>query len=457
MSAPPKIDLPPGGERLDVSRVAPVRTVALVTGGVGLVASAILFFSPLAEKFIYSWLFGFYYFFSLALGGLFWMLLHNATNSGWGIGVRRVFENLACMVPFMFLLAIPIFIPHLRDALYEWAREQTAIELAMHEGTGEVKAAAGASVEEDHGAHGLRHAIHEAARKDGHKHLLYHKYLYLNKPFFYCRLIGYFIIFGLMALWMRSMSVRQDEDGDAKWTLRSRRAACGFLPVFAVGSSFAAFDFLMGLDYAWYSTMWGVYIFAGCALNGMAVSILLTMFLKKLGYLKLVNDEHFHIMGKLMFAFVIFWAYVTFSQYFLIWYANITEETKYYISRNTEGWHVGSSALMWVHFVIPFLFLLPAWVKRSVKHVAIASGWILVAHALDYYIIVLPERFISLATNADMMRAASPSYKWGFLLDIVAFLTVGGLVIWYFLGMISKKRLYPCRDPRIGESINLAN
>jgi hypothetical protein len=189
----------------------------------------------------------------------------------------------------------------------------------------------------------------------------------------------------------------------------------------------------------------------------MSVSILLTLFLKRLGYLKLVTDEHLHTMGKLMFAFVIFWAYVTFSQYFLIWYANIPEETIYFITRNTEGWHLGSSALMWVHFVIPFLFLLPAAVKKSTKYVAIACCWNLVAHALDYYIIIAPERFISLASNQEMLDAASPSYSGAFLLDILAFVTVGGLVIWFFLGMLPKRRLYPCRDPRLHESVNLVN
>lgn len=458
MSAHSSIELPPDGERLDASKVAPIRRVAFAIGFIGLIASGILFFSPLGEKFAYSWLFGFYYFFSLSLGGMFWMLLHNATNSGWGIAVRRVFENMACVVPFMLLLVIPILIPHLRDALYEWTAEQTAIEEAMHADDGEVQAAAGESMGEGHGhEHDLRHAIHVAAKEDPHKHLLYHKYPYLNKPFFYWRAIGYFVILGLIALWMRSLSVRQDEDGDHKWTLRSRRAACGFLPIFAVGASFAAIDFLKCLDYTWFSTMWGVYIFAGCALNSMAVAILLTIFLKKLGYLKLVNDEHFHIMGKLMFAFVIFWAYVTFSQYFLIWYANIPEETRYFLTRNTEGWHVGSSALMWVHFVIPFLFLLPAWVKKSTKYVAIACVWNLVAHILDYYLIIIPERFVSLASNEEMMAASSPSYSGMFLLDILAFVTVGGLVIWYFLGMLPKRRLYPCGDPRLHESVNLAN
>ena len=271
MSAHSHIDLPPDGERLDASKVASIRKVALAVGFIGLIASVILFFSPLAEKFIYSWLFGFYYFFSLSLGGLFWMLLHNATNSGWGIAVRRIFENLACVVPFMLLLVIPILVPGLRDSLYEWTAEQTAIEAQMHAAADQVEAAAGGEVMSEHADHDLRHAIHVEAGKDPHLHLLYHKYGYLNKTFFYFRAFGYFIILGFIAWWMRSMSTRQDEDGNHKWTYRMRRAACGFLPVFAVGASFASIDFLKALDYKWFSTMWGVYVFAGCALNGMQI------------------------------------------------------------------------------------------------------------------------------------------------------------------------------------------
>ena len=112
---------------------------------------------------------------------------------------------------------------------------------------------------------------------------------------------------------------------------------------------------------------------------------------------------------------------------------------------------------MWVHFVIPFLFLLPAWIKKSTKYVAIACVWNLCAHVLDYYLIVIPERFISLSTDAEMLAATSPSYPFAFLLDILAFVTVGGLVVWYFLSMLPKRSLYPCRDPRLHETINLAN
>src|SRR5690606_33637745 len=118
-------------EYFDASKLAFPRFLLLAVGGIGLVASIILFFTPLGPKFAYSWLFAFYFFFSLALGGLFWTLLHNATNSGWGIAVRRVFENLACMVPVMFLFAIPMLFPGVRDSLWEWSKDLTRIEASL--------------------------------------------------------------------------------------------------------------------------------------------------------------------------------------------------------------------------------------------------------------------------------------------------------------------------------------
>ena len=210
-----KEDLPVDGERFDASKVARIRFLLLAVGGIGLVASAILFFSPLSAKIAYSWLFGFFYFFSLAVGGLFWTLLHNATNSGWGIAVRRVFENLACVIPFLALFAIPLLIPGIRDSLYEWTAEITAIEAKMHSDDGVVDAAAGGAGED----HSIRHAIHVEAKTDPHKHLLWIKYPYLNKPFFYIRAFAYFIILGGIAWWLRKISARQDEDGNEKWTL----------------------------------------------------------------------------------------------------------------------------------------------------------------------------------------------------------------------------------------------
>ena len=304
-------DLPADGERVDVSKFSKIISVAGAVGLITLVCSlAIILFGgdgELRKSFSYSWLFACYFFFTIASGGLFWVLLHNVSNSGWGVAIRRVMEHLSSMLPFVFVLFIPILIlQDPREALYEWMKLLTEAD---------------------------------EQNKDP-EYLLKNKAPYLTLGFFLFRFFAYGVALSGMAWLMRKWSVGQDTTGDIRPTFWARRASAGFVPLFAICATFMAFDLLMGLDWVWFSTMWGVYIFAGSALSSMAVIILTVTFLRGKGYMnKVVSLEHYHIMGKFMFAFTVFWAYISFSQFFLYWYANITEETKFYILRNTEGWH----------------------------------------------------------------------------------------------------------------------
>jgi hypothetical protein len=221
----------------------------------------------------------------------------------------------------------------------------------------------------------------------------------------------------------------------------------------------------MGLDYKWFSTMWGVYLFAGSALNSMAVIILVCAWLKSQGHLKHVTTgEHFHIMGKLLFAFTTFWAYITFSQFFLIWYAGITEETSYFLIRNTGNWNVANIVLVFGHFVVPFVVLLQAWLKKNPKALSIVAAYTLCMHVLDHYIITIPERGVSLGgTHMSKGEAFSglgpitPTIDGAFWGDILAFVTIGAAFVFFLLRAISQHSLYPNRDPRILESANLSN
>ncbi|HUF61305.1 MAG TPA: hypothetical protein VMN36_04465 [Verrucomicrobiales bacterium] len=444
MSAPHSATLfSPDGEWVDPAKIAGIRRILAGLGAVGLVLSAVLFLlSATSAKFAYSWLYAFFFFFSLSLGGLFWVLLHNASNSGWGIVVRRVWENLACLIPFLFVLVLPLLVPSVRDNLWEWAREQTEVARLFPD-----------TVEKG----GVSAAIREAAAQDPHKHLLLHKYAFLNKTFFVIRLILYFAFFGGAALWLRRQSLRQDGDGALRWTFRARRGSCGLLPFFAVAATFAAVDLAKTLNYTWFSTMWGVYIFAGSALGAMAVTILLVSFLRKLGNLSFIGSEHYHMMGKLTFTFTVFWGYIAFCQYFLIWYANMTEETQYFLIRNTEGWNDYSTFLWIARFVIPFLLLLPAWVKRTPKYLTAAALWVLFAHALNVYHIIMPERGVSLLPAGAAATAPFPFEIWALLLDLVAFVTVGACSAFVLLTAFVRHRIYPARDPRLLESVALTN
>ena len=415
-------DLPLEGERVDVSKFSKVIKVAGLIGAITLAISLIILFlgsGELRESFSYSWLFACYYFFTIAVGGLFWVLLHHVSNSGWGIAVRRVMEHLANMLPFSFVFFIPILIlQEPREALYEW------MEL-------------------------LR--VAEANGQEP-EYLLKNKAPYLTMGFFFFRFFAYAVSLSGIAWLMRHWSLSQDRTGDIKYTFLARRFSAGFVPVFAICATFMAFDLLMGLDWTWFSTMWGVYIFAGSALSSMAVIILTVTFLRSKGSLnKVVSIEHYHIMGKLMFAFTVFWAYISFSQFFLYWYAKITEETKFYILRNTEGWHYVSIFLVFGHFIIPFIFLLRQQAKKDMRQICAASCWVLLVHLIDIYWIIMPERGPSITGGEKLM------IPYGILIDALAFIAVGSCMVWIFLRSIGKYSIYPPRDPRLHESTRLVN
>ena len=264
------------------------------------------------------------------------------------------------------------------------------------------------------------------------------------------------------------MSVKQDTDDNAgcRRLIWARRYSTVMMPIFAISATFLAFDFIMALDFTWFSTMWGVYFFAGCAINSMAVLILTLTWLRSKGYLKVVtSEEHYHLMGKLMHAFVIFWAYVTFSQFMLIWYAGIPEETRYFILRNTGPWNIPSIALVICHFAIPFTVLLPHYVKKKTVLIVPVCLYLLTVHILDVYHMIIPERGPSLTAmkrygygdvkgNADQsINLFVENAAW--LGDVVAFITVGAFFVFVFITILTRASLYPNRDPRILESANL--
>lgn len=425
-------DLPQGGEKFDPAKASKVVNAFLVLGVGGLLVSAGMFMKA-PNEFAYSWLFAVFFGFTVVVGGCFWILLHNASNSSWGVAVRRLFENLANLVPVVFVLALPFLLPQVQEPLWEWMNHHDTVEAAAAHGAAQA-------------SHGMAEELHHA----GH-HTLSAKYGYLNKTFWTIRFFLYFVILWHIARTLRGKSLKQDEDGDIKHTIKSRLFACRWLLLFALTVTFAAVDWVMGIDYNWFSTMWGVYIFAGCAWASMAVALLILNYLRGDGYLqKVVSGEHYHLMGKLLFAFTVFWAYIAFSQYFLIWYANITEETRWYLTRNTEGWRwVAIIFLVIGHFAVPFVFLLQQQLKKKPGFIGFWAVWILAMHAVDLYWNIIPERGPSLGKGV-----LAPGAWMG---DIAALAAVVGVMGYAFLRTLGKNSLYPCRDPRLLESVNVTN
>lgn len=442
-------DIPADGEHLKKGALDKWIRLSGLVALVGLIASAWLLFSnneaanaasdSVAGRYAYSWLFAFAFFVSFSLGGAFWLLLHHVSNSGWGVSVRRLMENLASVFPWMGIIAIPFLFPQVQQHLFEWMNRHREV-------MGSVTSYANA-----------KEALHHSYGQ--FDHWLYVKAFYLNLPFWLGRMIAYFVLLGGAIYILKKLSVDQDNDPNpgVERLKKSRRLCAAFLPIFALTATFLAFDLLKGLDYKWFSTMYGVYFFAGCALNGMALLILTTILLRRAGYLQTVmSPEHHHIMGKLTFAFVVFWAYVTFSQFFLIWYANITEETSYFILRNTGNWNIANIALVFGHFALPFLFLIRQDVKKTPALMIPITIYLFILHALDHYIIVAPERGPSLTAGSEAGASLFPSGSvvW---LDLLAFVSVGAFFVFVYLRSFTRNSLYPCRDPRILESANLYN
>lgn len=366
------------------------------------------------KAFNYSWLFAYMIFYTMVAGSFFWMVVQHATNSGWNILIRRQLENVSGVFWVLALMFIPL-LPFWGERLYSiWPWLNSAYT---------------------------------------HDDPLYHAksgYFTLGQDwpaFFYLRLAIYFITFGLMGAWFRRRSIQQDSDGHPRHSVAMRKTSYGMIALFAVSITFSGIDWMMSMNYHWYSTMWGVYIFAGCAGSAMALLAIILHSLKAKGYLQLVNEEHFHIIGKLMFAFTIFWSYIAFSQFMLIWYANIPEETIFYKIRNTPGWFPLSIFMVIGHFIVPFLWLLGQAAKKTPWRLITAASWMIFIHICDLYWIIMP-----------MLRKEGPIPSWtGFLSDLTCVLGIGCIVAWAFLRNLSKSNLYPVKDPRLDESIHLKN
>ena len=379
-----------GGKLLFTVALAVVSLALAAWGG---------FLSP--KQFAFSWLFAFSFFFTILTGALFWILVHHAVDADWSVVVRRQLENIAWLFPVLAILFIPIIFS--APTLFKW-----------------MKIAPGQDV------------------------LLDGKAAYLNEPFFWARAGFYFLFFIVATFLLRRNSVRQDKDGDPRYTWSSRKMVFPMLPLFALSLTFGAFDWLMGLDFHWFSTMWGVYIFAGSALSSMCVLVLLVTALRSAGYLEgVVTIEHYHIMGKLMLAFTVFWAYIGFSQYMLIWYANIPEETIYFLRRNTGSWNTLNIIMVLGHFFLPFVVLLFQATKKKPLLLCAVAVWILLMHMLDMYIVVLPT-----------YHKAGASFHW---LDLVCLLAIGATLVAIFLKRLGDAALWPVKDPRLGNSLKLRN
>ncbi|HOL95263.1 MAG TPA: quinol:cytochrome C oxidoreductase [bacterium] len=376
-------------------------------GGAGLALLAgtflmCLFLEDGRSRFFHSYLTSYAFYVSLSLGALFFVALHHISRAGWSVVVRRLAELMGANTLLLAVLFLPILAG--LEPLYPWSQ------------TG-------------------------AAHADP---LLAWKSPYLNVVFFLARSLFYFAVWTGLSYYLLSRSLEQDTSGHVELTLRLERISAPALLLLGMTVTFAAFDWLMSLDAHWYSTIFGVYYFSGGMLGFFAFLTLVVYALQRAGRLtRAITVEHYHDLGKWLLAFTLFWAYIAFSQYMLMWYANLPEETGWFLRRQSGGWGWVGLILIFGHFIIPFFGLLSRYPKRRKPLLAFWAGWILVMHWIDLYWLVMPE------FSPDSVPLNG--------VDFGCLAGLGGLYLANLARLARGRSLVPVKDPRLGESLTFEN
>jgi hypothetical protein len=295
--------------------------------------------------------------------------------------------------------------------------------------------------------HDLYHWTHEELydpNSPQYDEILAGKHAYLNVPFWSVRMIIYFAAWTLISYRLYTFSLQQDVDPDPEIQQKLRNTSAWGLPLLAVTTAFASYDILMSTDPHWFSTIFGIYFFAGGALGAVATISLVTLLLQRTGGLlqNVITPEHYQDLGKYLFGFVVFWAYIAFSQYMLYWYGGIPEETVWFQHRLTGGWGWHSAFLVLFHFVVPFFILLPQVTKRNTVIMSVMSIWIVGMHWFDIHWIVLP------------VLRDSGGFHW---LDFTCWLGLTGIFAGALMYRLSRHPLVPQNHPYLGDSLQFEN
>ncbi len=381
-----------GGRRLALA------AAAVGVAGLGLTAAGAAL-DP--RRALFAYLVAFVYWLGIALGALILLGAFHAANARWPVVLRRFLEHLPAVLPLFLVLFVPILLG--RHQLFPWSQPE-ALE-------GELR------------------------------HLVEHKRPYLNLPFFVVRAAVYFGVWMGVAELLRRWSIRQDAAGGVTLTRWQRRLGAGSLPFLALTLSFAAFDWMMSLDPKFFSTIFGVYWFAGSFMAAFAVIIIAGRVTQgdRSQFGAHLSEEHFHALGKFLLAFVAFWAYTAFSQFLLIWIANVPEEVPWFILRIEGGWKPVAVFLALFHFLVPFFLLLSRDLKRSPKALSWMAGWMLLVHWVDLYWLVMPH-----------LDAGGPRLSpW----DVTAFVGVGGAAVAFLVFRMRGSAPVPVKDPYLADSL----
>ncbi|MBS1121327.1 MAG: hypothetical protein H6Q90_3555 [Deltaproteobacteria bacterium] len=375
-------------------------------------------------RFLHAYVIGWAFIFSICVGALFLVMLHHLARGRWSTVVRRIAEAVSCAFPIVFIAGLGFIIPLLAgyQDLYYWN--------------------------------------HPDAADPGLNHHLLHKLGWLSPGFFAVRYVIYAVMFIGMAQYFAKKSREQDESGDPKISEKLRIVSGPAMILYAVATCMVAFDILMSMSPKWYSTIYGVNFWGSACVGGFATLALLVLGIQRTGRLtRSVNADHYHDIGKWMFAFTFFWAYTAFSQFMLQWYGNMPEETVWYKYRLFGEWQWVSIAMLVGFWAFPFVFLMSRWTKRIVPSLVFFAVWQLVFHWLDLYWNVMPSYdWLEVSNGAQTLNA-------GPLMGNVAYHHVGfaavDVTVWFGLiglllvgiGRNLKGNLIPVKDPTLGLSL----
>jgi hypothetical protein len=387
-------------EQIKLNRTFKIITSALILLG------AITFILGLLSDPVRTWanyLIVNYYFLSLSAGGAFFLVIQTISQSGWSSAFKRVPEAMMAYIPFAAVLFMLMYF----------------------------------------GIHDLYHWSHEdAVAADP---LLQHKSAYLNVPFFYIRLIIIFALWIIFSRILRKISLQEDladpNEHETIMTLfrKSEHFSKIFIFIFAITFSFSAFDWIMSIDAHWYSTIFALKNLVASFLHGVSVIALIVFVLYKRGYFPFLNKYHLHDFARYIFILSIIWGYFWFSQFMIIWYGNIPEETVYYYTRWNEGWKVMFYMEIGLNWGIPFLLLLPVKTSRSMSVISAVIFFLIIGQYIDLFVQVIP------GTKGILQ------FGW---IEAGLFLGIAGLFALVVAGALSKAKIVPVNHPYFDESLH---
>lgn len=377
-------------------------TLSGAVGAGGLLLTVLGLFQD-RQAAAYSYLIAFTYWTGIAAGALILVCIFHASAARWMTVLRRAMEVMGLSAPVLLLLFVPLVL--LAGDVFPWV-------------------------------HPERHYTPEQI------HHLHHKQAYLNLPFFTARGLLYLACWSAVGFLLHRWSIQQDQTGDPRLLLRQRQLGTGAIPFLGLAITFAGFDWLMSVDPLWQSTIFGAYYFAGSFLSAIGLLTIVTAMARREGhYGRLVGPDHFHNLGKLLLAFTAFWAYLAFSQFMLIWVANLPEETPWFLARTAGAWRMAWVALIAGHFVLPFFLLLSRDLKLRPRLLSAVAAWQLLMHYLDLHWVVLGG------------ARQSPVPHWTAL---TAFAGVGGVAVAFALFRARGRHTLPVKDPFLPDSLRYA-